>query len=49
MEVISELFPEEELSGLRKAASRAFDSACRYANTFLGEKEVVQLYDQLEC
>lgn len=48
LEDIPELFDADELPALRKKTSKAFGNACRYVNTFLREKGIVQLYDQLE-
>lgn len=48
LEDIPELFDTEELPALLEQASKAFGNACRYANTFLPEKGIIQLYDELE-
>lgn len=48
LEDIPELFDTEELPALLEQASKAFGNACRYANTFLHEKGIIQLYDELE-
>ncbi len=45
---IPELFDTEELPALLEQASKAFGNACRYANTFLHEKGIIHLYDELE-